>query len=317
LSILPLTMIRGKKRINEEVKGIKDDLAVNREKQRAIASKYLGGGRSVGKDDEASLSLLRDKERTMTRREDRLSSVSESCWFKCGSILKPFAVIFGIIFFLFSLFLVVMIFLTQLNRIVNSYCGASCGFLQKYNKILNPMDELLVILSRYFPADYILFTITIVYIFFVTLGGIVHIGVRFLWVHMFRIDYHRTLAQGLLFATVILMFSLVSLDFQLISICPQYLQYGSQTYRENNGSVLPCTPTVVATFDTPYINCNMTQIGQFVNRISLKMGFFGVVFYWVGWVFIICYLIGLIIAFFRSRHNATDTTYDSDSDLED
>lgn len=63
--------------------------------------------------------------------------------------------------------------------------------------------------------DFVVFTLFVLYMFFTTLSGVVHIGVRFLWVKMFRFEHGRTLPQGLLLATVILMFAIIALNFEL------------------------------------------------------------------------------------------------------
>jgi hypothetical protein len=52
-----------------------------------------------------------------------------------------------------------------------------------------------------------------------------------------------------------------------------------------------------------------------VTRISYKLSFFGSVFYWVGWVFVGTWLIGLIIAIWRRK--ASNYEEDSDSELMD
>ena len=61
----------------------------------------------------------------------------------------------------------------------------------------------------------------------------------------------------------------------------------------------------------------MTQIGQFVSRISLKIGFFGVVFYWVGWVFIVFWIIGFVIAIIKRRSGTLDIDADDIDELDD
>lgn len=158
-----------------------------------------------------------------------------------------------------------------------------------------------------------MFTLFVLYMFFTTLSGVVHIGVRFLWVKMFRFEHGRTLPQGLLLATVILMFALLALNFELNAMAPQYVNWGTQTYVSANGTVLPCAPGASSFNSSLPSTCTMTQIGVFVTRISYKLSFFGSVFYWVGWVFIACWLIGLVVAIVRRR--AANVEEDSDSEL--
>lgn len=84
----------------------------------------------------------------LRRRMARLESVK--CIAKCCSILRPFTFLFGIVFLLLTLLIVISISLTALDKILNSYCGAKCGFILKYPQIFNPLDKLLVLLSAVF-----------------------------------------------------------------------------------------------------------------------------------------------------------------------
>jgi len=54
-----------------------------------------------------------------------------------------------------------------------------------------------------------------------------------------------------------------------------------------------------------------------VNTISVRLSFFGVIFYYASWVFIATWLIGLFIALFkRKASNVESRDSDSDSDVE-
>jgi len=273
------------------------------EEQRRHASKYLGGGRQVPEDEAARISLLRDRDQALVRREEKLTAVTESFCFKLGSLFAPFRILIGAVLLLWSLLLVVSIVLTQVDRLANNYCGARCGFLLKYNKIFNPMDKLLVFVSAFFPVDYVVFTVLVVYFFFTTLGGIVSLGIRLMCILLYKIEYKRTAPQALLLATVILMFALISMNFQLLSIVPQYAQFGSQKYyNATTQQVLPCTADPDIIIQT---NCTMTQIGQIVNRMSISVGIMGEITYWVSWAFVVMFLLGLVFCFLRKGGNIT------------
>jgi LMBR1 domain-containing protein 1 len=71
----------------------------------------------------------------------------------------------------------------------------------------------------------------ILYMFWSTTRGIISIGIRFLWVHLYRFRRAATQPQGLLAATMLLMLSLAGLSYSLtMSVAPEYSMFGSQRY---------------------------------------------------------------------------------------
>jgi len=201
--------------------------------------------------------------------------------------------------------------LTSIDKFLHSQCGFSCGYtLTSPMKWLNPIDTFLVIIAQWFPLDYILLGLIVTYFYFATLDGIIHIGIRFLWILLYKIRAGASKPQGLLIATSFLMFSLLALNMEIMTLAPQYISYGSQTYTDGSGNTQQCN------LSASVGNCTMTQIGTIVNRISMKLSFFGVVFYFATWVFIVIFFIGAAIAIFRSRQsNVEEIGSDSDVDF--
>jgi LMBR1 domain-containing protein 1 len=71
----------------------------------------------------------------------------------------------------------------------------------------------------------------IIYVFFATMTGIIQIGVRFLWVTLYRIKRGSTAPQGLLFSAMLLTFGLLALNYSVTSVvAPGYAHFGSQVY---------------------------------------------------------------------------------------
>jgi len=301
-----------KKHIAEESSDIHSNLSVTREKAQTIQSKYLAGGKKMSKKDSEQLDLLKRKERVLARQNMRLQDENTG-WRKVWATLKPFMFLFGIVFALFSLLIVLSILLTNIDKAANSgkFCGSKCGFVLAYPQIFNPLDTALTVLSAYFPLDYILLGFIIFYIFFCTLSGIVQIGVRFLWVNLYKVRKGSTPPQGLLMASIILMFGILSLNMELTTLAPQYANWGSQTYTKvNETDVLPCS------LDAPQGACFMTQIGTIVNRIALRTSFFGIIFFYATWLFIASFIIGSIVALVKSKSSNIEAR-DSDSDEEE
>lgn len=70
-----------------------------------------------------------------------------------------------------------------------------------------------------------------IYFLLATMMGIIQIGVRFLWVTLYRIRKGSTAPQGLLFSAVLLTFGLLALNYSITSVvAPGYAHYGSQVY---------------------------------------------------------------------------------------
>jgi LMBR1 domain-containing protein 1 len=241
---------------------------------KALQSKYLGAGAAMSRRDEASLSLLRDKERKLNTHAQQLHSagkgiaprrfpprvrvrcvrqaltartslLSRSLVPGCNRLsgcLRPFFFLFGFFFFIVTVVLLVSMVLTNIDKLLNSECGFSCGYVLTNPKRWNPLDALLVVISKallpppppsvpptlsstmearladpraacvvwcvcvcvcvcvaccvaimqYFPMDYIVVGLVVMYIFFTTLSGVTSIGIRALWILLYRIKARAT-----------------------------------------------------------------------------------------------------------------------------
>lgn len=71
----------------------------------------------------------------------------------------------------------------------------------------------------------------ILYFFMATMTGIITMGVRFLWVQLYRIQKRATAPQGLMCCTILLTLSLLALNYTLTAVvAPGYSHFGSQVY---------------------------------------------------------------------------------------
>ncbi|PRP79481.1 LMBR1-like region-containing protein, partial [Planoprotostelium fungivorum] len=304
LAALPIELIRGRLVKAEDASNLQSDLNSTREKKRKIQSKYLGGKR-ISKRDESTLGLLDRKERVLSRQGERLHS--QSIWYKIYAIFKPFFFIFGIIFLLFSILIWLSILLTSIDKAVNSYklcsSSAACGFVLKNPEYFNPVDILLTKAAKFFPLDYVIVALIVIYVFLCTLSGIVKIGIRFLWIKLYELRRGASPPQGLLLAAVMLMLAILALNIEITSLAPQYTTFGTQRYNytyvdgnNNNASqIKPCD------FNSPIDACHMTQISQIVNRISIRTSFFGVIYFVATWIFLAFFVISIFIASFKRK----------------
>eukprot|EP01117_Protostelium_nocturnum_P002843 TRINITY_DN13763_c0_g1_i1.p1 TRINITY_DN13763_c0_g1~~TRINITY_DN13763_c0_g1_i1.p1 ORF type:complete len:531 (+),score=185.67 TRINITY_DN13763_c0_g1_i1:87-1679(+) len=321
LSAFPIGIIRGRKHVTEDASDLQSDLESTREKQRALKSKYLGGKR-ISRKDESTLNLLDRKEKVLKRQGERLNNMS-SGWRSVFVCLKPFFFLFGIIFFLGSLLIFLSILLTSIDKAVQSnahnLCQSTtaCGYVLNNPSIFNPVDQLLLKVAPYFPLDYVIVGLIVIYVFLATLSGVVKVGIRFLWINLFSIRKGRSPPQGLLLAAVILMLSCLALNIEISSLAPTYSSFGTQTWNEpiinsvtNQTEIKynqPCS------MKAPRSNCTMTQIATIVNRISIRTSFFGVIYFYATWIFLICFIIGIFISLFKAKSSNIERR-DGDSD---
>lgn len=140
----------------------------------------------------------------------------------------------------------------SIDKVTWSVCGRKCGYIISHPKLFNPINFIFVhlqkvccccccyeiiciylqcMLIQLFPLDYIFMVAIIIYFFMATMTGIIQIGVRFLWVTLYRIKRGSTAPQGLLFSAILLTFGLLALNYSITSVvAPGYAHFGSQVY---------------------------------------------------------------------------------------
>ncbi|TGZ81899.1 hypothetical protein EX30DRAFT_358620 [Ascodesmis nigricans] len=264
-------------------------LAINRERQRAIEAKYTNSTAHLNSRDRRELESLQREERTLVRRrriaEESVSSRSKRIWLKLCAIGRPFKIAGGIITLLITILLIVSMLITGIDKLRNSRCGRHCGFILPYTYILNPINSLFVAASRAFPVDYILALALVLLFFIASVIGIAFIGIRFLWVSIFKLRVGGTKPQGLLLTTVMLTLITLAVNYSFTMLLfPSYAHFGGQKYC----NLLPCTAT------SPLAICTPTVVSSFINRITLNFPFLGVIMFYAQFVAMGVYAVVLI-----------------------
>lgn len=119
----------------------------------------------------------------------------------------------------------------RVDKIANAICGSQCGYVINHPKLFNPINFIFVNLSKIFPLDYMFMVCLIVYFFLATMSGIVHVGIRFLWINLYSIKKGATAPQALLVSAVLLTLSLLALNYTMTTtVAPGYAHFGSQVY---------------------------------------------------------------------------------------
>lgn len=220
---------------------VHEQLAVNRERQRAIEGRYAGTPEGPSSKDRRELESLQREELTLKRRQriaEENSKGARKFLRKMQAIGRPFKILFGLLLLAFTLLLFASFLITGIDKAKNSVCGKHCGYILPRNNIFNPLNWVFVQSSKVFPVDYIL-ALLLVFDFFVSsVVGIAFIGIRFLWVTLFRLRSGGTKPQGLLLSTILLMLSVLAINYSVTMVlAPQYAHYGGQKFCDHKVSL--------------------------------------------------------------------------------
>lgn len=319
MSALPLGMIRCGKRYKESnetentrklTKRERDD-----EKARMLRAKSRAG-RNLTRFERNELRRIEQDENLRHRLERKKENSESSC---CGRILlmlKPFQVVFGIVFLLISLLIMISLTITSIDKAMNSL-GARHGYALPQPKLPNPVNIIMVHAQKVFPLDYILFTGMTLFFIFASMNGIKRMGIWCCCIKMFKIRTRRTMPQALLFMVFIMMFMVLALNIVLFTITPQYIQYGNQKYVLKNGTQV--VEVKSCTTNAPPSDCVMSSVATILNTLFYKAWFFGAFYYWSIWAFIATYMIAFIYNLYnicRTRREEEMLSSDDDSDSE-
>ncbi|KAG0033904.1 hypothetical protein BGZ81_006925 [Podila clonocystis] len=308
LSLLPLHLLAGLKSIPAKVTETHTQLNANRERQNAILNRYSPGShRQMSDRDRQALTELSREELILENRSRMI--------------------IFGLAGTTLTALLIASIVVTTLDNLKEEVCGAPCGYILTRPHLPNPLNLLFLKLSPFFPVDYILMVMVILYMFWATTKGIISIGIRFLWVHLYKFRQAATPPQGLLAATMLLMLSLAGLGYSLtMSVAPDYSMFGSQKY---------CNHTVVTERDcgdypaliipchvgAPKELCTPTVTSSVILKIILGTPALGIAFYYTQWLFLLMFLFALLFNVVRGFRKGfgvdpIDESEDDEDDIE-
>ncbi|KAF2154839.1 hypothetical protein K461DRAFT_276003 [Myriangium duriaei CBS 260.36] len=322
LALLPLTLIKTAPRISAPslAANTSSQLSQNRERQHQLESR--GEGREGGLEprDRRELESLVREERTLVRRE-RLAAEAAGedqhwtvrAWNKTCAIFRPIKLLGGILLIFVVLLIWTSMLITSIDKVKNSPCGRTCGYLLAHTKIFQPINRLLLETSKIFPIDYILFLLLTLLFFAASVVGIATVGIRFLWLTLFRIRKGHTSPQALLMATVLLTLMVLALNYSLAMIvAPQYATFGAQTFCDRPShypdEAPDCTNHTSAVrlcrenSDNPLATraCTPTVVSKFLNRSTTNFAFLGLIDFWAQFAFLGIFAIVFAVMLFRT-----------------
>lgn len=336
LALLPVALIKSAPSISAPslAANTASQLEANRERQRQLEGRNEGREGGLEARDRREFEALVREERTLIRRE-RLAAESSGedrnwlvkAWIKIEAIFRPLKLLGGFLLMIVALIIFASMLITGIDKAKNSICKANCGYVLGHINIFQPLNWIFVKSSKIFPVDYIIFLLLILLLFSASVVGLAAVGIRFLWIILFRIRKGHTSPQALLMATVMLTLIVLAINYSVaMMVAPQYATFGPQTYCDrparHPGEQPDCTHhrnairhcTELAENPVAKDVCTPSVVSTFINRVTVNFPFFGVVDFWAQFVFLGVYLIVFITTLFRTPKLDTDQL---DADLEE
>ncbi|KAF9104572.1 hypothetical protein BGX27_010045, partial [Mortierella sp. AM989] len=341
LSLLPLHLIAGSKAIPGKSDETNILLAVNRERQNAILSRYQqfqqrptavmgAGGRGrnpvLSERDRQAMSELAQEEMMLAHRFRRVQRLRDSLFHRCQFVIRPIQVLLGLLGSVLTVLLVASLAITSIGQTNDDICGAPCGYIFR-GDLPNPLNVLFLKLSPYFPVDYVLIVMIILYMFLATTKAVISIGIRVLWINLYEFRRAATQPQGLLAATMLLMLSLAGLSYSLtMSAAPEYSMFGSQKYCNHTTSAIgsrDCSsqPSLIVPchIGAPSDLCVPTVTSTTILKIIAATPSLGVGFFYLQWGFLGMFFLALLFNIIQGCRKgfSVDPLDEGDEDLEE
>jgi LMBR1 domain-containing protein 1 len=322
MALLPLALIKSAPSVSapQLAQSTASELEGNRERQRQLEGRAQGNPDGLSSKDRRELEALVREERTLVRRE-RMAAENTGegrswivrTWIKIEAVFRPLKLIGGIILVFVALIIFASMLVTGIDKARNSICGRHCGYVLANIKIFQPINFILVKSAKVFPIDYLLFTLLVLFFFSASIVGLATMGIRFLWLTLFRIRKGHTSPQALLVATVMLTLIALALNYSIaMMVAPQYATFGPQTFCDHpprhpgeqpdctnhTQHIVPCSETT----DSPAAKnvCTPSMVSQFLNRVTVNYPFFGAVDFWAQFVFLGVFLLVFVLMLFRT-----------------
>ncbi|KAF2739181.1 hypothetical protein EJ04DRAFT_484669 [Polyplosphaeria fusca] len=324
LALLPVALIKSAPSISAPslAENTASQLESNRERQRQLEGRNEGSENGLDSRDRRELEQLLREERTLIRRE-RLAAESRGedrhfivkAWIKVEAVFRPLKLLGGLLLLVLALVVFVSMLITGIDKAKNSICKAHCGYILGNVNIFQPLNWVFVKSAKVFPIDYVLFLLLVLFFFAASVVGITTIGIRFLWISLFKIRKGHTSPQALMLMTVLLTLIVLALNYSIaMFVAPQYATFGPQTFcdrdpkhpgeqpdcSKHHSAIKPCSE--LSDNRAAKDVCTPSVASTFINRVTINFPFFGVILFWAQFAFLGIYLIVFLATLFRTPH---------------
>lgn len=338
LALLPLTLIKSAPSVSAPAlsQNTASQLEENRERQRQLEGRNTGNQNGMSSKDRRELEALVREERTLVRRERMAAEATGEgrswfvkAWLKIEAFFRPIKLLGGMLLLLIAIFVWVSMLITGIDKAKNSSCKEKCGYLLGHVQIFQPLNWIFVKSARVFPIDYVLFLLLVLLFFSASIVGIASLGIRFLWLQIFRIRKGHTSPQAMLVAAEMLTLIVLALNYSIsMMVAPQYATFGPQTFCDHpprhpgeqpdcsghRNHVKACSE--VASNAAAKNVCTPSVVSTFINRITVNFFFFGVVDFWAQFAFLAVFLVVFLLMLFRTPKFDTEA-WDEDAEEEE
>jgi len=308
MSVLPTTMIAGSDTVHSECN------AVNREMSRIESQindmkEEFPSESMMTEFDLARLDRLERELRILARTRHQLEQSAKSFLNRLILLLRPFQLVFGAFFTLFGFLIFLSLLLTSIDKALNSY-GPKTGYTLVNATLPNPVDMVLVLAQRAFPLDYIVYSGMVLFFLLSSLSGIQEIGIRFVWISVYKIGCGKTRPQALILMCLTLTFLTLATNVVMFSVVPDYTAYGSQRYLAKDNTTGANTTMECNHLEAPVNDCVMTRAAVLILAFNYKIWIFGAAYYWAVWLLLGAVVVGAFVATIKMRRPGTTLSPD-------
>jgi len=308
----PIGLLLGTKEIKSRYNIVNDRADLLRLQVSNLRQKSRAEGLSDREQEkltsaEAELAQL-DHEATV------LSEQSSSWSHKLRIIIRPVQILFGAIFVILSIILLITLITVDVDRILHSN-GPKEGYVLLKPVLPNALEYVFTKTQDLILIGPIPLLIIVCFLAVATISGIRNLGLWFLLTRLYRVKPGRTPPRALLFFCITVMLTALAFNLLLYSMASQYITFGNQNYvaKSANGtmSVQPCT---VADYNK---DCLLTRSSVILMRMMSNLWLFGAMFYWSSWIFVAIGTVSFIAYLYRGRRQAAHDLILDDDDFED
>lgn len=322
LGTLPMSLLKTKssRDLDAEEGDQAVELELNQQKQRQIQLRYESNQTHMPPKERRELESLQRRERALVR-SIRLKSQGRSQFLERAS--RPVNIFFGLLYLFLSLVFIATLTIGLIRELLSKdSCGPRCGFLKVLPSsiLLNPIDLVMTKLPYY--GSFILGSLFILFLTLATLHGIKSLGIRFLWISLFKVRADATVPQALLTYGLSTLFAVLGLQYTFTNfVAPAYVQYGTQTFcnatlaecAENQNLVVPCTLLT----NEEDSKCTRSVISRIGASLVTNFPGFGIVLYWAQYAILGVFLFSLVVSVFKKNLGYHLPGEEDDNDSED
>lgn len=322
LATFPLTLLKTKssKDLDAEEGDNAVDLDINRQEQRQIELRYEGTRNTMSPRDRKALESLQRRERVLIRSQRLRNEGRLRLWERLS---RPVHLFFGLLFLMLSLLIIATLAIALVRRLLSDdSCGARCDFLRALPSsiLLNPVNLALTSLPYY--VSFILHVLLCVFLLLATLHGIQSLGIRFLWLSMFKLSPRASVPQALLSLSAVSVSAALGIQYtSLTFLVPGYVQYGTQTFcnatlsacATDNTLVIPCTLLT----DEPNSGCTRSVVSRIGASLTFTFPIISALLSFAQFGILLVFLTSLIVGVFKKNLGQHMTGIDDDDDDEE